>query len=91
MDVVGVTAMIMEIAWAFAMLTQTMKILKMKSTKAFSVTPYIVGLVVAVYWTTYGLRLSNWPIVTAHVALVVCSLSVVVAYYWHEFRRKGKR
>jgi len=88
MDAVGIVAMLMEIIWAFAMLTQTMKILKMKSTKAFSVTPYMVGLVVAVFWATYGMRLANWPIVVAHIALISSSASVVLAYYHHEFRRK---
>jgi uncharacterized protein with PQ loop repeat len=88
MDVVGVTAMVLEICWAFAMLTQTHKILRMKSTKAFSVTPYLVGLVVAVYWSTYGVRLANWPLVVAHIALVSSSASVVIVYYIHELKGK---
>ena len=71
---------VVGVSMSFGYFVQTFKIFHRKSAKDVSLTTYLIFSFGIATWLTYGISITDWPLIISNLAAIIGSLSVILAW-----------
>lgn len=79
-DIIG---MIAAVSTTLAFVPQALKVIQTKQTKDLSLPMYIILSVGLALWLTYGILITDWPIILANTITLIFTLTILVLKIKH--------